>query len=97
MSKTLIDPGYQLCSGRRTVEGVLFKSYRTGINNYCQITENGKIQTAMNSRSSGYTAQVVGHGYILSGNSARAKVFRTHEAAASAALKIWLKISSERP
>lgn len=92
---TFIKSEYRPCSGRRTVEGVLFKSYSTGISRYCQITENGKIKT--NYSGSGYTAAVIGHGYVLSGNSTRAKVFRTHEAAARAALKIWLKISSERP
>lgn len=93
MSKpdTLVDPSYQEVSGRNTVDGVLFISYKCGIMRYCQITEDGQIKTQMNPRSSGYTAQIVGHGPILSPRG-KWKNFQTQQNAARAAISIWRKL-----
>ena len=46
---TFVLPEYKPASGRRTIDGVVFKSYKTGILRYCQITEDGRIRIAINS------------------------------------------------
>ncbi len=90
---TLIDPGYKPVSGRRTIDGVLFRSYRMGIGSYCQITEDGKIRTWQNSRMTAWHSEVFGYGTIWSERTGKTKRFQTFEAAARAALKIHKEYS----
>ena len=88
MTDTLIRPEYRKTSVRHApFEGVQFSSYRTGINRYARISEDGKIKTSRSgNRSVMYTAEVLGLGYIL-GRSGRPMRSRTQEAAAHAAIR----------
>lgn len=94
---TLVRPEWRPLSGRRTIDGVLFLSYSTGIQRYCQVSEDGQIATAANSRLTAYTARVMGHGYIISKESGRHHAFRSQAAAAKAAIKVWRALKAKTP
>jgi hypothetical protein len=78
-----------MVSGRRTVEGILFISYRNGILSYTRVSEDGTIRLDNSRYHEGTTVQVAGHGWIMSeGERKRAKRFRTDANAVKAALKL---------
>jgi len=85
-----------MVSGRRTIDGVLFISYRTGISRYAWISEDGQIFVSGISdfRETLYAA-VIGHG-IIKGKSGNTKRFRSQESGAAEAIKIFRKLQAER-
>lgn len=94
---TYIRPGYRRTSaGHKPIDGVQFHSYSTGILQYARISEDGQIITASSRRSSStYTAAVIGHG-MLNGEGGKPKRFRSQDAAARAAIKIWRKLQKPK-
>lgn len=90
ITTTFVLPGYRRTSaGHKPIDGVQFYSYVFGILRYCRISEDGQIITiSARSHSSTYTASVIGYGPIL-GADGNPKRFRTQDAAALAAIKIW--------
>jgi hypothetical protein len=86
---TLVEPGYRKTSAsHKPVDGVQFYSYSTGILRYAQISEDGKIKTAVNSKYTSYSCEVEGHGYIRGADGKKAKRFRSQEAAQRAGIKL---------
>lgn len=93
---TFIRPGYRLCSGRPTnIDGILLRPYSVGILISARITDDGQIWVQRNSRRDTYHARVIGHGTIL-GVSGKPKLFRTEDAAAKAAIKVWRKMQEAK-
>ena len=81
----------------RLVDGIQFHSYRTGILRYARISEDGQIMTsAIGGDASTYEAAVIGHGRLL-GKSGKVKRFRTQDAAASAAVKVFRALKPKQP
>lgn len=89
---TYIRPEYRLCSGRHTVAGVLFVSYSVGISNYARITEDGKIMIRRNGSYNTYSAYVIGHGVIKTGN--KPKKFRSDTAACIAGIALFQSLQA---
>lgn len=90
---TFIQPGYRRTSaGHKPIDGVQFHSYHTGILRYARISEDGQIMTAAHHRASTYEAAVIGHGYLRGPDGKKTKRFRTQDAAALAAIKVWRKM-----
>lgn len=88
-AETLVDQKWRPCSGRRTVDGVLFKAYSCGILQYTNVSDDGKIRLASHNRSTTYSVEVLGYGWIRnSKNRAKSKRFRTFETAARAGIKL---------
>lgn len=88
---TLVNPAWRPCSGRRTIHGILFKSYSSGITRYTQVSEDGMIRLWANFTHTGYHCEVFGHGTIPAQSKRQAKRFTTEENAVAAALKIMRK------
>lgn len=93
-NETLLRPEYQKTSaGHEPVDGVKFFSYRTGIDRYAQISEDGQIKVQRGYNRFTYGAEIVGYGTICT-KSGRPKRFHTQEAAAVAAIKIFKSLKS---
>jgi hypothetical protein len=71
--------------GHAPIDGMQFHSYKTGIQRYAWISEDGKIKVAR--AGAMYHAEVIDHGGVLNA-SGKTKFFRTQEAAAREAVKI---------
>lgn len=71
----------------KTIDGVQFDCYRTGISRYEWRSPDGRITYRSNYAHSGYNVRVDGQ-YIEGSRAGRAKDFRTIEAAVRAALKL---------
>lgn len=92
--KTYIRPGYRRTSaGHAPVDGVQFFSYRTGINQYARISEDGQIMTYRPSYTTTYSASVIGIG-TLRNESGKYIRFRSESAAAKAAIKRWRALAA---
>lgn len=86
---TLVDPTWRPCSGRQTIEGILFKSYSCGVLLYTQVSDDGTIRLMDNRNRSGHHVEVLGHGWITSARDQRKwHRFSTRAKAVKAALKI---------
>lgn len=87
---TYVKDWYRRTSGGgRHIDGIQFHSYSTGILRYARISEDGQIMTsAIGGDASTYEAAVIGHGHLL-GKSGKVKRFRTQDAAARAAIKVF--------
>lgn len=94
--ETLVDPDYKPTSGRQTIDDVLFKSYRTGINRYCQISEDGQIMICASYRRTTYSAEILGHGYLKNPKTGYSIKFRTQDGAARAAIKIHRNLKKDQ-
>lgn len=86
---TYIDKTFRKASGRRKVDGVLFESYRTGTNQYVQITTDGQIMISSNHRLTCRYASIIGIGTLSNSKTGKSIRFRTVESAARAALKAY--------
>lgn len=88
---TYIEPGYKLTiSGHREIDGISFKSYRIGVNQYAFISADGKI--FIRRQRTSYHARIIGHGWIMKtapNGKERFKAFRHQATAIDAAIKIW--------
>lgn len=93
-SATLVNPKWRPCSGRRTVDGVLFKAYASGILQYTNVSEDGKIRLASHNHGGTYSVEVLGHGWITSG--IKSKRFRTFETAARAGIKMLRQMQEKK-
>ena len=94
---TFIRPEYQRTSaGHKPIDGVQFFSYTTGILRYARISEDGQIITASHTRGSTYEAAVIGRGYLRGPDGKKTKRFRSQDAAARAAIKVWRKLQAEK-
>lgn len=92
---THIEPGYRRTSaGHKPIDGVQFYSYSVGINRYARVSEDGQIETRSTFSLSTYTANVIGHGY-LKGPGGKTKKFRSQDAAAREAIKVWRKMQAK--
>jgi hypothetical protein len=89
---TFVLPEYRLNRPFNIVDGIRFNSYSTGINKYARISEDGQIKISFSGGTSTYLAEVIGHGFICSSKTGKAKRFRTRDAAAIAAIKIWREL-----
>lgn len=86
---TFIEPGYtKTGAGHKPIDGVQFYSYRTGIQQYCRISQDGQIITRSSPRLSTYSVNVIGHGFALN-KAGAVRRFRSQDAAAREGVKIW--------
>lgn len=83
---TFVKPGYRHNKNavKRIVDGVEFLSYTVGVLRYARVSVDGKCEVRASRNH--YTAEVEGHGYIMSGT--KAKRFRSDKAAMAAAVKL---------
>ncbi len=89
---TFIKPEYRRTSaGHKPIDGVQFYSYSVGINRYARISEDGQIMIRATFGLSTYIAHVIGCG-PLCGISGKPKRYRSQDAAAREAIKIWRKM-----
>lgn len=91
---TYLDPTYRRTSrGHKTVDGVLFNSYRVGQLRYALISEDGQIRVGRRYSKTTYEAFVIGVGELRT-PSGRLRSFRSEDAALSAALAAFREIKS---
>lgn len=89
---TFVRPGYRRTgAGHKPIDGVQFHSYSTGVLRYARISDDGRIMTTANHRSDTYEARVIGHGPVI-GAGGKPKRFRSQDAAAREAIKVWRKL-----
>ena len=89
---TFILPECRLNRPFNIVDGIRFNSYSTGINQYARISEDGQIKISFSGGNLTYRAEVIGHGFICSSRTGKAKRFHTRDTAAIAAIQIWKEL-----
>lgn len=82
---TLVQPEWKKASGRNTICGILFISYRTGILRFVRVSEDGRIKLGMSARDTAYQVEVLGYGWIKSEATGKTKRFRSAVNAVKAA------------
>lgn len=91
---TYLDPSYTELGKSITIDGIMFKNYRTGILKYTWISDNGQIKVYRNHNRETYSAYVIGNGPIIT-PSGKNKVFRSDSAAMIAGVFLWRRLHGQ--
>ena len=95
--ETYIEAGYRPTSGgHKSIDGVRFISHRIGIMQSARISEDGQIMTQPRRNFGSYMAAVIGVG-TLKNKAGNIKRFRTEDAAAREAVKVWRRLKATAP